>query len=1149
MRTLLKIFVPLACVILPVLIPINKVGGRGGHFVQGIYDQGKSNSPYRNVTGLDTLAWGNIRPTKNNRYWAHLVLAVATVVYTCFVFFDELQGYIRLRQAYLTSPQHRLRASATTVLVTAIPRKWCTREALDGLYDVFPGGIRNIWINRNFDELSEKVKERNKLALKLESAETNLIREAKKAHVKKQGSEAKKNGQGSPDKKTEKFAQGEGDGIEDIANSPGCSSGNPHQVHHNLDEALEPSSGEQSRSRSPPGKRKKSLAPVPIVGQGVGAIAHGIDHVGKTVFQGVRKAGKDIDHRLESNQGFVPETLELAPRNGHKAQKSHDASRISAATKSHDVENSHLTVDQNHSTPADDHCDQQNFGYDGIQETMKINPVAAGIELKRNPTRLGEVKDKSNLKFWKPTKNVPFGIPSPTPHGREEDEFPLSSTSPVTPGANPPAVVNGPGSLKSKGDKQGSKKIATQYPDAYDKKYDIRSDGVPLWKEHLKDSDRETMRLPIFKWMFSLPLIGKKVDTIDHCRKELARLNLEIEQDQREPEKFPLMNSAFIQFNHQVAAHMACQSVSHHSPSQMAPRIVEISPDDVIWDNMSIKWWESYLRTGGVLAIIAALVIGWAFPVTFTGLLSQVQYLSNNFKWLSWLGKLPTGVIAIIQGILPQVLLALLLFLLPIILRLLARTSGCHTGMAVELRVQLFYFAFLFVQLFLVVSISSSITTVIGDLTKGPLSVPAILAGNIPKSANYFFSYMLLQAFSTGAGALVQLMGLFNWFVLSPIVDSTARQKWRRQTSLPDMQWGTFFPVYTNLACIGLIYSVVSPFILIFNCITFSLFWLVYRYNTLYVTKFRFDTGGLLYPTAINQLFVGLYVMELCLVGLFFLVKDVDSDGNPAGTPCKAQGIIMAVVFFFTIIFQWLLNKAFSPLFRYLPITLEDEAVMRDEAFARAQEKKWCLADDEREGDDINDVLEAREKREREEDRRAEEIEMQKIKARRESRGQNGFLGAIPDAIENVIPKKVNWADQSRRSRITTASSPRVPNHHDHNLDSQAPTDLERNLNSSSDKIGAALFAGITDEIEDLAADERDRLVRRAFQHSALRAKRPVIWIPRDELGVSDDEIRRTQRFSKNIWISNDYTALDQKGRVIYRRSPPDFDEVDLIEL
>jgi len=97
---------------------------------------------------MDQLAWTNIAPGGTHRYWAHLLLAVGVVALFCYMFYHELRAYIRLRQAYLTSPQHRLRASATTVLVSSIPRKWLTVEALVGLYDVFPGGIRNVWINR-----------------------------------------------------------------------------------------------------------------------------------------------------------------------------------------------------------------------------------------------------------------------------------------------------------------------------------------------------------------------------------------------------------------------------------------------------------------------------------------------------------------------------------------------------------------------------------------------------------------------------------------------------------------------------------------------------------------------------------------------------------------------------------------------------------------------------------------------------------------------------------------------------------------------------------------------------------------------------------------------------------------------------------------
>ncbi|KAL9603955.1 MAG: hypothetical protein Q9179_002017 [Wetmoreana sp. 5 TL-2023] len=1195
LRTLLKIFVPLAFLILPILIPINIVHGRGSQFAVGKFAH--NNTVYNNVTGLDLLAWGNVRPDKNNRYWVHLVLAIVVVVYTCFVFFDELRGYIRLRQSYLTSPQHRLRASATTVLVTAIPRKWCTYEALDGLYDVFPGGIRNIWVNRNFDELNEKVKLRDKLARKLESAETDLIRNAKKAQLAKLKKEAKKANKNTAKEEIADQKKDADESGKNLAMRGGISSGDPHQVRHTLDEALDESSGSASRESSRE-RRKNRLIPIPVIGQGVEAVGHGIDNLGRTVFRGLKQVGKDVDGRLTTQGGFVPEDSQQSTQHGQPTDPAVLAlplnSKDSTAPRTDSVDGPMDTANYQHqhhsrnNTPGDDtnHVVRpQSYEFTPETAYSSQSPYKTSFESKVDGTleKTGQNRDggsrdsTSKFMFWKQGRNVPFGIPSPTPHGYEEDEFPLGNQSRPITGSNQQATEKG---VDGRHDKQATKtslkswipflgtssKCEYQYPEACSKDYNPE-EGEPVWKRYLKEKDRDTMRLPIFgwQWMISLPFLGQKVDTIDYCRKEVARLNVEIEQDQKEPEKFPLMNSAFIQFNHQVAAHMACQSISHHTPQQMAPRTVEISPDDVIWDNMSIKWWENYVRTGAVVLLTAALILGWAAPVAFTGILGNLDSISHQYSWLKWVQGLPSSVLGIISGVLPQALLAGLLALLPVILRFLARSQGNHTGMAVELSVQNYYFTFLFVQVFLVVSISSGITNTITQLSENPTNVPGILAANLPRATNYFFSYMLLQALTVSAGALVQFGGLFTWFVLAPILDSTGRQKWTRQTRLSNINWGTFFPFYTNLAAIatGLIYSVISPLIMVFNIVTFSLFWLVYRYNTLYVTKFRFDTGGLLFPKAINQLFTGLYVMELCLIGLFFLVRNVDADGRSVGTPCKGQAIIMIVVLALTVLYQFLLNNAFAPLFRYLPITLEDEAVMRDEEFARAQEKRWRLADGEREGDDINDLLEERERRSLEESRKAEEIELKEIEARRE-RGNSrldpkNLDGLLPDAVTKILPslpKKGGWADRSRQRPHSQANNgmlhpdhaAHTGHHHHHgHAQSRQPTDIE--AQRSGTKIGEALFSGLNDEIEDLTPEERDKLVQRAFQHSALRARRPVIWIPRDDLGVSDDEILRTQKLSEHIWISNEFIGLDGKCRVIYRKSPPDFSEVDLIEL
>ena len=1169
LRTLLKIFVPAAFIILPILVPLNAVHGKGNTSAPGNGDAKASN-----VTGLDQLAWGNVPPDQTSRYWAHWLLALFLICYVCFVAFDELRVYIRMRQAYLTSPRHRLRASATTVLVSSIPRKWCTIEALDGLYDVFPGGIRNIWLNRNFDELSEKVQRRDKLALTLEAAETDLIKKCFKANDKKVAVENKKVGKKfTKEEKSNEEAAKDVKGAEN-ARGQGLSSGNPHQVQHTVQDALDGAGDSNSESEDVgvyKDAHSKNTNQVPILGDGIHAVTQGIGKFGKGVLGGLKRVDKDLNQAIDTTNGFLPSDQ------GPNSINSNGSEQNGA----HGGNSHHITTQHRHARGRDRACDPAS----DVQSPISPAGTDGG---------------------WEQVVHSVY---------REDDQRPLGEPSPITPRKQ---SLAGPEKSRPKGKLHAMKSVlcfsgdddeAVEYPVAFNKECEI-DDPDATWRRYIKEKDRDTMRLPIFgwQWMFELPLIGQKVDKIYYCRKEVARLNVEIEEDQANPDRFPLLNSAFIQFNHQVAAHMACQSVSHHLPKQMAPRLIEIDPQDVVWENMSIPWWQRYIRTAAVISLVAAMIVLWAIPVAFTSALSQISTLAQSFKFLNFLLALPAWFISALQGVLPAAFLAVLMVLLPMILRFLSKIQGTQSGMLVELSVQKYYFFFLFVQLFLVVSVAAAVSTILG-LFKGDeeiTDIPRILATNVPRASNYFFSYMLLQALSVSAGALVQIGGLLSWFVLAPLLDVTARSKFKRQTQLSEIKWGTFFPVYTNLACIGLIYSVISPLILVFNVITFSLFWFVYRYNTLYVTRFTRDTGGLLYPTAINYTFVGVYVMEVVLIGMFFLVRD--DQGHVA---CYGQGVGMVVILILTGIYQILLNEAFSPLFRYLPITLEDDAVRRDEEFARAVRQRHGLIEDEVGGEDLADELGRRERDSREQDREAEEYELEQLNARkhrqsqkelepyeyqnpevsmdldRSSRGRHllNSTGRKANSAVHKLPLPItshrsSWARRSRNRRSSSLGKPVNPaaarsptsdsfstrSQHHHGRRNKSPTrkalDVVNNFNpllgnekdmeaqkAARNQLAEALFAGINDELEDLTPEQRDVLVQRAFQHSAMRARRPVIWLPRDDLGVSDDEVRRMAEFSQNIWVSNVRQGLDRKGRCVYSGAPPDFSEVDLIQL
>jgi len=746
----------MALVILPILLPINRIGDEP------------------NVSGLDSFAWPNVGvPAKHNRLWAHLILAVCVIVWVCFNFYLALRQFVRLRQTVLTRPDHRIRASATTILVQSIPKKWLTVAALDALYDVFPGGIKDIWINRDYDSLMEKVDQRTKIARALEAAETNLIIACTEKHKKMQEKAAKEAGKKKKTRKEKKHDEAiQNHAINQETQDHGVDAGNPHEIEQQLQKVLEESesSSSSSSSRSSSPDRKRAKLPIAFLGDGIHAVGEGFRDVG----EGVDRFNKKVYGGMRGV--FVGKQRRVQPQNQESTNGNVDGSDDVPGSSPVSADFRQRGASTDTDTPL---ANKETYGSDGTV----TDPNSPKADLKA-PAAEAEKQKPANIGGWKhpfqTLKAIYLGhgdFVSPKPFQKEGEELPLEVKDPD--------------------------KIKYNMAGLYDES--MQEDGEDaLWRQYLKPKDRETMRIPLFNlsWWPSIPLVGKKVDTIYHCRKELARLNAEIADDQAHPERFPLMNSAFIQFNHQVAAHMACQSLSYHIPRQMNPRTVEVNPNYVIWENLTMKWWERYLRMFGVVLLIVGLIIFWGIPVTFTGALSQIETLTDTLHWLRWLNNLPGWALSFIQGVLPPAFLAILFAVLPLILRFLAGFTGTTTFGERELLVQNFYFAFVFVQLFLVVSISTGITATIDTLLHDPTSVPQTLAKNLPKAANYFFSYMILQSLSISSGTLLQI-GAVVVIIFLRFLDTTPREKVSRVLQRPGINWGTMIPVYTNFGAIG----------------------------------------------------------------------------------------------------------------------------------------------------------------------------------------------------------------------------------------------------------------------------------------------------------------------------------------------------------
>ncbi|GAA6042266.1 hypothetical protein JCM8097_000605 [Rhodosporidiobolus ruineniae] len=572
-----------------------------------------------------------------------------------------------------------------------------------------------------------------------------------------------------------------------------------------------------------------------------------------------------------------------------------------------------------------------------------------------------------------------------------------------------------------------------------------------------------------------LGLWGKKVDTIDWAREEIAETSKELEKEREQlggengSEKYPTESAAFIQFHSQMAAHMFAQCLNHHAPLRMSSRFLEVGVDDVIWGNLNINPYQQRVRYAASWAATIGLIILWSFPVAFVGLISNVSSLCISAPWLAWLCKLPTPVNGIIQGSLPPIALAVLFMLLPIVLRLFARFEGIPLRTGIELSLMTRYMIFMVIHGFLIVTLSSGLVKAIPAIAKNPGSAVTLLATQLPAASTFFLTYFVTTSLAGAAGALLQVAKLAIYYVKLFLLGSTPRSVYNIKHNLSTVAWGTLWPSMTLLTVIGLTYSVIAPLVCGFALMAFALFWFTYKYLFLLVidTPPATETGGLFFPKALTHIFVGLYIEQVCMCGLFFLAQD--NNGKQSAIP---EGAIMVVLIVLTAGFHLLLVTGYHPLVQYLPLSVA----------GRMSE----IATGDRYRDQPNG----------------------------EGSGRPTYETPREKDQSTFPPPARNSMEEHGKPLRAVETS-----------DTAAEREQPKGGRSSVDNGDQGTLPG----------DEH--LDRNAFDHPATYKDYPTIWIPQDPQGLYRDELEGTQ--AAGVDISAEGAQMNEKGRVDIQRPPP----------
>ncbi|WBW71706.1 calcium ion transmembrane transporter [Schizosaccharomyces osmophilus] len=372
-------------------------------------------------------------------------------------------------------------------------------------------------------------------------------------------------------------------------------------------------------------------------------------------------------------------------------------------------------------------------------------------------------------------------------------------------------------------------------------------------------------------------LIGKKVDTIDYCRDEIAKLNKEIDELQTRAEDQKKVGSVILEFPTQSELQMAYQAFLY-SPKfrrwRLGRVLLNVNPDEIIWNNLTLSTPERYARRFAANSVLTVMIIFWAIPVAVVGCISNINFLTSKVHFLRFIDNMPPKLMGIITGILPTVAYAVLMSLVPPFIKFMGKMGGGLTIHEIERYCQTWFYGFQTVQGFLVLTLTSAASSAVISVVEKPQSAMNLLASNLPRASNYYISQFLLQGLSFPGGALAQIVALALSKIIGRIFDSTPRQKWSRWIGLSQPSWGVLYPTYSLLVVIMLCYAIIAPIIMGFALVGLTLIYVAYLYNFVYVFGHNADAKGRNYPMALYQTFVGLYLAEICLVGLYVLSKN-----------------------------------------------------------------------------------------------------------------------------------------------------------------------------------------------------------------------------------------------------------------------------------
>lgn len=312
---------------------------------------------------------------------------------------------------------------------------------------------------------------------------------------------------------------------------------------------------------------------------------------------------------------------------------------------------------------------------------------------------------------------------------------------------------------------------------------------------------------------------------------------------------------------------------------------------------------------------------------------------------------------------------------------------------------------------------------------------------------------------------------------------------------------------------LAITYSLIAPIILGVALLGLFLIYLSYRYNILYIYSGERDTRGLHYPRALLHILVGLYIAEVCMLGLFGL--------KGAFIPV----VFMAGLIIFTALLHISLNDALAPLLYNIPRSLAAEEELRKSGNHPWNAQKF---------EDKDDILDTHDDAENQGNNAGYDSDFDPSdptdtvshgdQSSRALEGGDQMIDLGKTTIKAMIRKKYDASPVPAFINAVDFWSYWISPD-----PSKKPNFIIKFLHPDIFASYHVLRSQIPEDIAKIEVMYEEGVLKDAFSPPSMRAKSPRIWIPRDLAGVSRQEVAHS---GKVIEISDEGAWMNERNLV-----------------